>query len=128
MNELLQNLLNLQALQFGDLKEKNVEGRIAELRSKIPLPILGHYDRLLARGKRGVAIVRNQVCSGCHMRVPVAVVADLMRAEDIHICDNCGRYLHLASETENPFLDHLEEARVAEKEKPRKRKVAAHAL
>ena len=111
MNELLQNLLNLQALQFGDLKEKNVEGRIAELRSKIPLPILGHYDRLLARGKRGVAIVRN-----------------LMRAEDIHICDNCGRYLHLASETENPFLDHLEEARVAEKEKPRKRKVAAHAL
>ena len=116
MNELLQNLLNLQALQFGDLKEKNVEGRIAELRSKIPLPILGHYDRLLARGKRGVAIVRNQVCSGCHMRVPVAVVANLMRAEDIHICDNCGRYLHLASETENPFLDHLEEARVAEKE------------
>ena len=66
--------------------------------------------------------------SGCHMRVPVAVVANLMRAEDIHICDNCGRYLHLASETENPFLDHLEEARVAEKEKPRKRKVAAHAL
>lgn len=128
MNELLQNLLNLQALQFGDLKKKNVEGRIAELRSKIPLPILGHYDRLLARGKRGVAIVRNQVCSGCHMQVPVAVVANLMRAEDIQICDNCGRYLHLAAETEIQFQDHLEEAGDAERVKPRKRKVAAHAL
>jgi predicted nucleic acid-binding Zn-ribbon protein len=128
MNALLQNLLNLQALQFGDLKEKNIEAKIAELRSKVPLPILGHYDRLLARGKRGVALVCNQVCTGCHMRVPVAVVANLMRADDIQICDNCGRYLHLASESENQFLDHLENAKDEATVRPRKRKVAAHAL
>jgi len=27
--------------------------------------------RLMARGKKGLAAVRNQVCTGCHMRVPV---------------------------------------------------------
>ena len=108
MNELIQSLLRLQALQFGDVTSKDAEFLILELRTKIPPPILGHYDRLVTRGKRGIAVVRNQVCTGCHMRLPIGVITTLMRGEDIQVCDSCGRYLYLPSGPEDQFLRHLE--------------------
>jgi hypothetical protein len=92
---LLQNLLKLQALEFGEAEEREMEKQIAELRVGIPLPILGHYDRLRERGKKGVAAVRNQVCTGCHMRVPRASVIYLMQGTDIQVCESCGAYLYL---------------------------------
>ena len=96
MNELLQNLVRLQAIEFEETIEKNAETAIAELRAKIPPQILGHYDRLVARGKKGLAAVRDQVCTGCHMRLPIGVVTTLMHGNDIQLCDTCGRYLYLA--------------------------------
>jgi len=104
MNELLQNLIKLQAIEFEGISEKNVGATAGELRAKIPPQILGHYDRLLAKGKKGVAPVRNQVCTGCHMRVPIAVVTTLMHDTDIQLCENCGRYLYLsdAADTKTP--------------------------
>jgi predicted nucleic acid-binding Zn-ribbon protein len=95
MNELLQNLLKLQALEFEEAEDKGSEAAIAALRAKIPAQILGHYERLVARGKKGVALVRGQVCSGCHMRLPIGVIMTLMRGEDIQLCESCGRYLYL---------------------------------
>ena len=96
MNELLQNLIKLQSLEFGESKEKNADAIITELRGKIPPQIIAHYDRLGTRGKKGVAAVRNQVCTGCHMRVPIGVVTTLMHDTDIQICESCGRYLYLS--------------------------------
>ena len=93
MNSTIQNLLKLQSIEFGD--EKGSEKQIAELRAIIPEPILGHYDRLRVRDKKGVAIVRNQVCAGCHMRIPIGVITVLMQDRDIQLCDSCGRYLYL---------------------------------
>jgi len=95
MKELLQNLIKLQSLQFGELKDKNAEATTAELRAKIPSQILGHYDRLVGHRKKGVAIVRNQVCTGCHMHLPIAVIMTLMHGQDVQLCENCGRYLYL---------------------------------
>jgi hypothetical protein len=95
MNELIQNLVQLQALDFGDAKAENAKATAAELRAKIPPPIVAHYDRLVARGKKGLAAVRDQVCTGCHMRLPMAVIMTLMHGRDIQLCDNCGRYLYL---------------------------------
>jgi predicted nucleic acid-binding Zn-ribbon protein len=93
MNLTIQNLLKLQSIEFGDVKGS--EKQSAELRAIIPEPILGHYDRLRARDKKGVAMVRNQVCAGCHMRVPIGVITVLMQDRDIQLCDSCGRYLYL---------------------------------
>jgi hypothetical protein len=104
MNDLLQNLIKLQAIEFDEISEKSAGATIEELRAKIPPQILGHYDRLVAKGKKGVAAVRHQVCTGCHMRVPIAVVTTLMHDADIQLCDSCGRYLYLsdATDTEAP--------------------------
>jgi hypothetical protein len=99
MNALLQNLVTLQSLESGGVKDKNVAASLTELRGKIPSQILGHYDRLVAHGKKGLAAVRGQVCSGCHMQVPLGVVMTLKRGQDIQLCENCGRYLYLPEAT-----------------------------
>ncbi len=102
MKALIQNLIQLQTLESSGVKDKNVEASLAELRGKIPSQILAHYDRLVARGKKGLAAVRGQVCSGCHMQVPLGVIMTLRHNQDIQLCENCGRYLYLppAVETE----------------------------
>lgn len=102
MNDLLKDLVRLQAIELKEIKEKNRDSIIQELRSRIPPPILGHYDRLMVRGKKGIIAVRNQVCTGCHMKLPLAVVMTLMKQEDIQLCDTCGRYLYLPEEPAAP--------------------------
>ena len=92
---LLQNLIKLQALDSNDVEDRKVERQIAGVRVGIPLAILGHYDRLRQRGKKGIAAVRGQICTGCHMQVPRATVVYLMQGTDIQLCGSCGAYLYL---------------------------------
>ena len=101
--QLMERLLKLQDLEFdetdlGDAAEKQREKKIEALRLQIPLPVLNHYDRLRVRGKKGVAGVRHQTCTGCHVQVTRAMVISLMHADDLHPCENCGRYLYLLPE------------------------------
>jgi hypothetical protein len=95
MHVVMQALLELQKLEFGpDSDSTTVTAASEKLRAKVPPQVLGHYDRLRARGKKGVALVReNNVCAECHMQVPVGTVITIMKGEDIQLCGNCGRYL-----------------------------------
>ena len=105
MNEIIKSLLQLQSLEFNDQSAPGHEKQIAELRVKIPPPILGHYDRLVAHGKKGVAVIRNQSsCSACHISVPLGVVLTLMHNTDVQLCGNCGRYLYLPELTAVPVV------------------------
>jgi hypothetical protein len=130
MNNVLQNLLKLQVLEFDSPAPKNADALKAELRTTVPEQVLGHYDRLVARGKKGVAVVRNQVCTGCHMRLPIGTINTLMQDTDIQLCEICGRYLCLADPAENQFLEQVVAAKPAPKAtpKPRKRKAIANAV
>jgi hypothetical protein len=130
MNSILQNLLKLQALDFGEVTAKNVEAQAAELRGNIPPAIIGHYERLRVRGKKGIAIVRNQVCTGCHMHVPIGQITMLMRGEDVQLCETCGRYLYLPTATEVEALNQVVAVKPAAKApaKPRKRRALARAV
>ncbi len=92
--ELMDNLLALQTLEFGSRKGTKEEER-ARLRALIPEQILGHFDRLLVRGKKGLAALRSGVCSECHIRVPTGTLVTLAHGTDIQLCGNCGRYLYL---------------------------------
>ena len=94
MNELITNIWKLQSLELATTTDDS-SVQIAGLRAKIPAQVLGHYDRLRARGKKGVAVVRNQVCTACHMQVPLGAIMTLMRGMDIQLCECCGRYLYL---------------------------------
>ena len=123
LNELLQNLIKLQSLEFSEVEDKNAEAAIAELRAKIPSQILGHYDRLVAKGKKGITLVRDQVCTGCHMRVPIGGIMALKHGEDIQLCESCGRYLYLPPATEaEPAKSAEPTAKSKPARKPRKSK------
>jgi predicted nucleic acid-binding Zn-ribbon protein len=100
MNEMMRNMLKLQTLEFADKPDKNAVTVIAELRGNIPPQFLVHYDRLRVRGKKGLAPVRNQVCSACHMRLTLGVIMTLKHDQDMQLCENCGRFLFLPDETE----------------------------
>jgi predicted nucleic acid-binding Zn-ribbon protein len=95
VNELMRVLLELQSLEFDETIKPHTEERIAALRAKIPKPVLSHYDRLCDQGKKGVARLHHQTCTGCHLRVPLAVEIIAKIGEEICLCDNCGRYLYL---------------------------------
>lgn len=95
MNELMKSLIELQTIELGQSADPNASAIVDELRMKIPAHILAHYDGMMNRGKKAIAPVRNQNCSGCHMRVPLATIMTLRHARDVQLCDNCGRYLYL---------------------------------
>ena len=96
MKAIMEQLFQLQQAEVGHSPNApETKQKIESLRQSIPEPILMHYDRLRARGKTGVALVRNGVCTGCHMRLASGINAAVIRADDVSICDTCGRYLKL---------------------------------
>ena len=82
-------------MEFDETIQPDLEERVSRLRGKIPKPVLAHYDRLTDHGKKGLAGVQHQTCTGCHLQVPLGVVIELQHTEDVRLCDNCGRYLYL---------------------------------
>ncbi len=99
MIALIEKLFKVQELEMRTKRPppKDV-AVITELRAEIPDPILAHYDRLRNRGKKGVAVIRNNVCSGCHMGVAIGTIVTLKQGKDIQLCGSCGRYLYLPKE------------------------------
>ncbi len=126
MKHVIELLLDLQELEMGPAPEAPPHAaEITRLRQLIPPQIIGHYDRLRARDKKGVSLVRNGVCTECHMRLASGINAELLRAEDIMICDSCGRYLLAAKDEAAPVPEP--ELAAAEKPKIKKRRKKAEA-
>jgi hypothetical protein len=97
MSTTMETLYELQGLLlFSKASAATRESQARELRAAIPPPILAHFDRLIAQGRKGVALVRRGVCGECHLRVSAATAASLVRPDDIYLCENCGCYLMLA--------------------------------
>ena len=107
MKELFEDLVKLQDLELS--RAGKDEKLVAGLRARIPPQILGHYDRLMARGKQGIVAVRHQTCTGCHMRLPIGVISTLMHGTDVQLCDTCGRYLYLPEGAGTEILAHAAE-------------------
>lgn len=82
-----------RALWVTFLTEREREIAIEQAREGLPTYLLGHHDRLVARGKRSLATVRNGVCGGCHIRLPIGHQHPSARGEDLDVCDNCGVFL-----------------------------------
>ncbi|MDE3067765.1 MAG: hypothetical protein KGJ60_09460 [Verrucomicrobiota bacterium] len=119
----MEKLLALQQLQLRSKALSPADEReVSKLREGVPAPVLGHFDRLIARGKKGVAHVRHGVCAECHIRASTGTLGTLAAGTDIQLCGNCGRYLYLP-EDEAPFAKKPQEVPVpAPASKPGRRK------
>lgn len=114
MTEIMKNLLALQRLQF-DVRSQTpaAQAEADERRQRVPAPIRDRFDRLLRRGKNGVAIARHGVCSECHLRITSGTLASLAYTTEIHVCDNCGRYLCLPDDEPLGLLHPAQPIKVA---------------
>ncbi len=74
---------------------KSLAQEVEAARALIPTAILGHHDRMRARGKKSVAAVRNSICGGCHLKLPISHSISLNPENDIEVCDNCGVFLYV---------------------------------
>jgi len=96
---MVESLFSLQQLLLQKARvTPEQETKIRQLRKKVPLPILGHFERIITQGRKGVALVRHGVCCECHVRVSAGTAASLVRPKDLYLCESCGRYLLLAPE------------------------------
>ena len=103
MHVVMEVLVELQKIEWGPDAESAAAMAAAEkLRTQVPAQILAHYDRLRARGKHGLALVRNHVCAECHVSVPIGTVLTVMTGQDIQLCGNCGRYLYVEADAAAP--------------------------
>lgn len=99
VKHIIETLLKLQQLAPpGAPIRPQQQTTLQQLRATVPVPVLAHFDRMAAWGKKGVALVRHGVCGECHMRVPTATVASLVSPRDLYLCESCSCYLLLPPE------------------------------
>ena len=104
MKHILNQLIQLQELSFAlsEQKASNPEARLTQLEEsitklfdKLPEEIGTRYHRMQQRVPLVVVpITRNNLCSGCGLAVPVALVQAVRKSEQIHACPHCDRFLY----------------------------------
>lgn len=96
VKRVLENMLALQNLELQTEKASDESDRqIMLLRSRIPRRLLMHYDCLMANGRKGVALVRNGMCSECHQEINGNVLGAAACGHPVQLCSHCRRFLYL---------------------------------
>jgi len=85
-----------QRLPTLEAEVVRVTGEKTALEGMIGTAMLERYHRI-ADARRGVAIAeaKDELCASCHVRIRPQVYAELMRTDEIHVCDSCSRILFL---------------------------------
>lgn len=88
-SKLTKELETLESL----LKEKEKE--IEEIVGKLDTDSLRQYNSLRERKDKPIVNVRDNICLGCYMKVPMYQLEDLRKRSDLINCESCGRILYL---------------------------------
>lgn len=87
-------------LQDLETKKANLEKQLSEFETTRPQftaavdeDLLDIYQRLFQKKDEAVVGVRNDVCSGCHMKVTVSTSAQVKAGKSIVHCEQCNRIL-----------------------------------
>ncbi len=75
-------------------------GELQTRRDEVAKPVtkehLQFYERLLGKLKgNAMAVVEDQVCTGCYLKVPLNLINHLHVGEDFVTCTSCARILYL---------------------------------
>ena len=112
MRKMMRDLLLLQNIEsHGAIGSAEGAKELELLRTKVPGSILEIFDRWLGRGKKAVAVVRGGVCSECHLKVAIGVLAQLAAGDQLARCGNCGRLLYLPVEESSSAAEQLPASR-----------------
>jgi predicted nucleic acid-binding Zn-ribbon protein len=66
----------------------------AAMESSVTTDLLAQYRRI-AKARKGVALAeaKDELCSACHVRIRPQMYAELLRTDNIYVCDSCSRIL-----------------------------------
>ncbi|WP_409228570.1 zinc ribbon domain-containing protein [Gudongella sp. SC589] len=73
---------------------ENLEGSIEE-------KLLTKYHDISRRKGSGIAKMKEDVCTGCHMHIPEKIVEKAKQGKVVVTCENCGRILYHDLEQED---------------------------
>ena len=85
---------------------QELKTRIAELRARIPRPVISQFDRILERNPGGALSAirlierpgkgqREWACTSCNYRVRPQTVVEIRNGESLVQCDSCKRILYV---------------------------------
>lgn len=73
---------------------KSLEKEEARIIPGLDEDILFKFERIIkSKGGVGIVPIRNGVCTGCHMILPMQFVNDVRAGEKIYFCPECSRIL-----------------------------------
>jgi nitrogen PTS system EIIA component len=76
--------------------KKEINERIANIRSMVDPRILKHYDRLLKGRPPALVPVEGDTCQGCFMKLATKFVQEVrLDPEHMHMCTNCSRFIYV---------------------------------
>ncbi len=89
---------NVEEELFGISVEdavRQLDDKVAEMEGSLEPRVRNRYQRLMGSRGRFIVPVINGTCFGCFVSIPTAVASYADRNEELHHCDNCGRFLYL---------------------------------
>jgi len=84
-----------------DERRAGIEARLEQVKeervqaaAEVDPDLLTRYERIFSRKDRALVPVEGNVCGGCHMQLPPALVHDARRGDGRAVCGYCGRMLY----------------------------------
>jgi predicted nucleic acid-binding Zn-ribbon protein len=66
---------------------------------KVDSALMSKYDNWRKRrGSSLVAVIEDQSCGGCHLKLPPQLVNEVRKKRELHTCNSCGRILYWEEE------------------------------
>lgn len=73
---------------------KDLDAKIDEVKSGLEPRIRSRLERIAGTRPRAVVPLINGTCYGCFTMVPTANLVRLSNRDQLHTCENCGRFLY----------------------------------
>ena len=105
--KVINQLIQLQELIVARMQTKALQSKapLAALENSISLlgadldtSVKSHLARLLQRHPEAVVPIVDEHCTGCGIHLPKSQINEVLRAETLHRCRNCTRFLYYPSE------------------------------
>ena len=102
-HKLINQMIQLQELIVANLQKKasmpkvrleELEKAIGALGSDLPQQIKMHFNRLVQKHPEAIVPISTGTCAGCGMALTKSLVNSVHKAEQMHRCPNCARYLY----------------------------------
>lgn len=119
-----ENLLTDQEAELAEMK-KEMKTQSAKYQSNIKIvkqeealisvdlgdKLVFNFERIIkSKGGDGIVAVKNNICNGCHMILPLQFVNEICKEEEVMNCPYCSKILYYDGNIEEEVFEQVETA------------------